>query len=44
MRAIPPWDSNKLSLAVGVDPDDFDRHTALGDARWAKAIYERVIA
>lgn len=43
MRALPPWDSNALSLALGVDPEDFDRHTALGDARWAKAIYERVM-
>lgn len=43
MRAIPPWNSNDLSRAVGVDPDDFDRHTALGDARWAKAIYEAVM-
>lgn len=35
-----PWDSRELSRAVGVDPDQFDKHTALGDARWAKAIYE----
>lgn len=39
----PPWNSNDLSLTVGVDPGDFDRHTALGDARWAKAIYEAVL-
>jgi hypothetical protein len=39
----PPWRSEELSRAVGVDPDDFDRHTALGDARWAKAIYEAVM-
>lgn len=38
----PPWDSTALSRAVGVDPDDYDRHTALGDARWAKAIYQAV--
>jgi hypothetical protein len=38
-----PWDSEKLSLAVGVNPEDFERHSALGDARWAKAIYERVL-
>lgn len=37
-----PWDSEDVSFSVGVDPDDFDRHTALGDARWAKAIYEAV--
>ena len=41
--ARPPWNSNELSENVGVSPDDFDRHTALGDARWAKAIYEKVI-
>lgn len=39
----PPWDSKLLSLAVGVDPEKFDRHSALGDARWAKAIYEAVM-
>lgn len=39
----PPWRSEELSRAVGVNPDDFDRHTALGDARWAKAIYEAVM-
>ncbi len=39
----PPWKSDDLSRAVGVDPDDFDRHTALGDARWAKAIYVAVM-
>lgn len=38
-----PWDSEVLSRAVGVDPDRFDRHTALGDALWAKAIYEAVL-
>ncbi len=43
MLAIPPWNSGDLSRAVGVEPDDFDRHTALGDARWAKAIYEAVM-
>jgi DNA polymerase III epsilon subunit-like protein len=39
----PPWDSDELSRQVGVDPDDFDRHSALGDARWAKAIYDAVV-
>lgn len=38
-----PWDSNELSLAVGVDPKSFDRHTALSDCRWAKAIFEAVM-
>lgn len=39
----PPWNSTLLSYAVGVDPDQYDRHTALGDALWAKAIYEAVM-
>jgi len=42
--ARPPWDSSKLSAAVDVDPGKFDRHTALGDARWARAIYDAVMA
>lgn len=39
----PPWNSNDLSLGVGIDPEEFDRHTALGDARWARAIYDAVM-
>ena len=42
-QAQPPWDSKALSSAVGVDVDLFDKHTALSDARWAKAIYEAVM-
>jgi hypothetical protein len=43
-KCRPPWSSNELSLAVGVDPEKFDRHTALGDAKWAKSLYEAVMA
>lgn len=39
----PPWNSNQLSRLVGVDPDAFDRHTALGDCRWAEALYRKVM-
>lgn len=39
----PPWDSTDLSRAVGVEPDTFDKHTALGDARWAAAVYRAVM-
>ena len=39
----PPWNSNGLSLTLGVKTPDEDRHTAIGDARWAKAIYEKVM-
>lgn len=38
-----PWDSESLSRAVGVEPFT-DRHEALADARWAKALYERILA
>lgn len=41
-RTNPPWDSEDISRAVGVNPAKFERHTALGDARWAKAIYDAV--
>ena len=39
-----PWKSDDLSAAIGITPPDKDRHTALGDARWAKTIYERIVA
>ena len=39
----PPWDSEKLSNLMCVDPDEFDRHTALGDAQWAKILYDAVM-
>ena len=39
----PPWDSNELSQCIGVNPEDFDRHTALGDCHWAKAIYDKTL-
>lgn len=40
-----PWDPKELSMLVGVDPTDFEpAHSALADARWAKAVYELIIA
>jgi len=39
-----PWDSDHLSLAVGVDPGLFERHTAMGDVKWAMAIYDAVMS
>ena len=40
----PPWSSEELSNALGVElPSEADRHTALGDARWAARIYDRVM-
>lgn len=38
-----PWDSDSLSLACGVKPPTDERHTAMGDARWAKALYDAIV-
>jgi hypothetical protein len=42
----PPWESSALAITLGINPDNraFGKHTAIGDARWAKAIYEKVMA
>jgi DNA polymerase III epsilon subunit-like protein len=40
--ASPPWKSDDLSDALGITVSDEDRHTALGDARWAMAIYDKI--
>lgn len=40
----PPWESRDLSRRLGVAiPEGKDEHTALADARWAKAMYEAVL-
>lgn len=39
----PPWKSDQLTAALGITVPEEDKHTALGDARWAKAIYEAVM-
>lgn len=39
-----PWNSKELSRKVGVDPAEFQpSHTALTDARWARALYMKVM-
>ncbi|MGW6009677.1 hypothetical protein [Streptomyces sp. NPDC055210] len=39
-----PWSSRILSRAVGVEPPTEDvAHTALGDARWARDVYDAVM-
>lgn len=43
--ALPdlPWSSDDLSLAVGVNPENYERHTAMGDVLWVKAQYDAVM-
>lgn len=44
-RPVPPlpWRSDELSRLAGVEPPgDDERHTALGDARWAARIWAAV--
>lgn len=38
-----PWKSDVVSRAVGVNPDDFDRHTAMGDVLWVKTQYDAIV-
>lgn len=38
----PPWRSDELAEALGVGTPE-DRHTALGDARWARAVYHAAL-
>lgn len=46
MRVIasPPWDHHALSRAANTEPDDYDRHTALGDCAWTLAIWDVITA
>ena len=38
-----PWKSDALSRAVGVEPPtEEERHTAMGDARWAQRVYDAI--
>ena len=37
-----PWSSDELAEALGVKVSTQDRHTALGDARWARDIWDAV--
>lgn len=43
MPIEPPYKSDELSAAVGVDPANFDRHTAMGDVLWTRAQWDAVM-
>ncbi len=38
-----PWKSHDLSARIGVTSDPATEHSALADARWAKAVFERIM-
>lgn len=44
LRRPPPWGFDDLLHEFGLTFDEADRHTALGDARMARALYDRVMA
>lgn len=37
-----PWSSDELAARIGIRPDEEGRHTALGDARWARDQWDRI--
>jgi DNA polymerase III epsilon subunit-like protein len=37
-----PWKSTALYRALKVNPDEFEAHTALGDARLVRAVYDAI--
>jgi hypothetical protein len=39
----PPWSSDDLGKMCGVEPDEDEKHTALGDARWARDLYDKIM-
>jgi hypothetical protein len=39
----PPWKSDDLSRAIGVEPKNFERHTAMGDVKWIRAQYDAIM-
>lgn len=38
----PPWKSDFISQACGINPSDFDRHTAMGDCQWSLALWKQI--
>lgn len=43
LKMPPPWDFDKLLAAYGLTYDEADRHTALGDARMVRDLYDAVL-
>jgi DNA polymerase III epsilon subunit-like protein len=43
LRMPPPWGFDKLLGEFGLTYDEADRHTALGDARMVRDLYDKVL-
>ena len=43
LRKPPPWNFDELLGLYGLTYDEADRHTALGDARMARYLYDAVL-
>lgn len=44
LKLAPKWDFDKVLDAYGLTYDEADRHTALGDARMVRDLYDAVMA
>jgi DNA polymerase III epsilon subunit-like protein len=44
LGVAPPWDFDQLLLAHGLKYDEAERHTALGDARIVRDLYDAVLS
>ncbi len=38
-----PLNGEQLSRELGVDPNRYERHTAVGDVKWVRALYDRIM-
>ncbi len=38
-----PWSSEQVSRALNVDPNNYHRHSSLGDALWVRDMYDALI-
>lgn len=41
---LPPWNFDNILLSYGLEYDERDRHTALGDARMVRDLFDKVMA
>ena len=44
LRRPPPWNFDSLLAEFGLAYDETERHTALGDARMVRDLYDKVLA